>query len=188
MAADMPVKDRHSPSPLQLSEWMSRGAHVGGASCPTGITPTHGIIFGYRKEKSQTENSASHRWRPGRCDYQLRRIGVRDWSCDFSLADVRGRESRTILSSGQTISPYQDLTGWRLRTVAWFCGGRHSVLLPGRRCGTGQVLTLPANPSRGFTDWTAVENRTAGQRVLASKDDPDNWSVKFEFDHYDWVP
>jgi outer membrane immunogenic protein len=188
MAADMPVKAPHV-APVPFFNWSGcyLGAHAGGAWGRKEFADPTGLNFAPPGESVAVDVSG---WIGGGqigCDYQFAPSWVAGVEVDFSFADVKGNvvdpffDNKNLYARTHWLATATGRVGYAMdRTMIYAKGGaawardRYDITAPA-------FFIFPA------TNATATETRsgwTVGfglERAIW-----DNWSVKFEFDHYEF--
>jgi outer membrane immunogenic protein len=194
IAADMPVKAPRVAAPVPYFNWTGcyLGAHVGGAWGRKDFGDPTGVNFAPPGETVDVRVSG---WIGGAqlgCDYQIAANWVIGAEVDFSFADLKGSaadpffEGKNLEARTRWLATATGRIGYAMdRTLIYVKGGGAwardqydlradpFVIIPG-------LLEFPGGTA------SAKETR-AGWTVGFGLERAiwDNWSVKFEFDHYE---
>lgn len=186
MAADMPVKARPAP-PVPYFSWTGcyLGAHIGGAwgrkefSDPTGLNfapPGQAVNFAVRGPIGGGQIG---------CDYQFAPNFVVGLEADIAAASIRGDANdpffagKNFASRTSWLASATGRAGYAFdRTLIYAKGG--AAWARDQYDTTGAFL--------GFTSAATVRENRAGWIAGLGVEQMiwDNWSIKLEYDHYDF--
>jgi len=159
---------------------------VGGASGRTEFSDPTGNNFAPQGEVTNVRVGGVIGGGQAGCDYQFAPNWVAGLEADFSFADVKGKGisddpvfgHKNLLTKTHGLATATGRLGYAVDGTLFYAKGGAAW--------ARDRFDITTIPSPGFTDWTAVKTRTGWTAGFGIEGViRDNWSVKFEFDHYD---